>query len=141
MRCRDNSFCRRPGRPCVAPPWGELVAVHGDTGTIAWRVTFGDLRDKLGSALPIPTGAPSLGGPIATDTGVIFIGATMDAFVRAFDAKTGRELWKGSLPTSARATPLLYSTASGRQILVIAAGGHDTPLSRLDTKLVAFALR
>jgi quinoprotein glucose dehydrogenase len=134
-------FLSPTGRPCVAPPWGELVAVQPDTGAIAWRVTLGDLRDKLGAAIPTPTGAPSLGGPIASDTGVIFIGATMDPFVRAFEAKTGRELWKGSLPTSARATPLLYTTSSGRQLLVIAAGGHDTPLSRLDTKLVAFALQ
>ena len=71
----------------------------------------------------------------------MFIGATLDPYFRAFDTRDGREVWKARLPTSARATPLLYTTESGRQMVVIAAGGHDSPLSRLDTKIVAFGLR
>jgi quinoprotein glucose dehydrogenase len=70
----------------------------------------------------------------------VFIGATMDPFFRAFDTSNGREVWKAPLPTSARATPLLFTTAKGRQMIAIAAGGHDSPLSRLDTKMVVFAL-
>jgi quinoprotein glucose dehydrogenase len=134
-------FLSSSGRPCVAPPWGELVAVDADTGRIAWRVTLGDLRDQFKLNLPAPTGSPSLGGPVTTDTGLVFIGATLDPHFRAFTTIDGREVWSSPLPTSARATPSLYTTTAGRQMIVIAAGGHDTPLSRIDTKLVAFALR
>ena len=91
--------------------------------------------------LPTATGAPNLGGPVTTGTGLVFIGATLDPYFRAFDTRDGREVWKARLPTSARATPLIYTTESGRQMVVIAAGGHDSPLSRLDTKIVAFGLR
>ena len=134
-------FLSPSGRPCIAPPWGELVAVHADTGTIAWRSTLGDMTQVMALTTTVPTGAPNLGGPVATGTGLVFIGATLDPFLRAFETTGGREVWKAPLPTSARATPLLYTTAGGRQMVVIAAGGHDTPLSKLDTKLVAFALK
>jgi quinoprotein glucose dehydrogenase len=120
------------GAPCVAPPWGELVAVRADDGDIAWRVPLGDLTG-------IP-GSPNLGGAATTDTGLVFIGATLDSMFRAFDTRDGREVWQARLPTSARATPLIYVTPSGRQMIAIAAGGHDTPLSHMDTKLVVFAL-
>ena len=129
------------GVPCVAPPWGELVAVRADDGEIAWRVPLGDLREKgLGAALPTSPGSPNLGGPATTDTGLVFIGASLDDSFRGFDTATGHEVWKAKLPTSARATPLIYVTPSGREMIAIAAGGHDTPLSKIDTKLVVFAL-
>jgi quinoprotein glucose dehydrogenase len=134
-------FLSPSGRPCVAPPWGELVAVSADTGAIAWRTTLGDMTTTMSLKTTTPTGAPSLGGPVATATGLVFIGGTLDPFLRAFDTRNGREVWKAPLPTSARATPLLFTTAAGRQLVVIAAGGHDTPFSKLDTKLVAFAWR
>lgn len=76
-----------------------------------------------------------------TDTGVLFIGATLDPHFRAFETRTGRELWKALLPTSARATPLIFATERQRQMVAIAAGGHDSQLSGMDTKLVVFALR
>jgi quinoprotein glucose dehydrogenase len=113
------------GKPCTAPPWGELVALNADSGDVAWRAPLG----------------PNLGGPATTDTGLVFIGAALDPYLRAFETRTGRELWKARLPTSARATPLIFTTGRGRQMVAIAAGGHDTQQSRLDTKLVAFALR
>jgi quinoprotein glucose dehydrogenase len=135
-------FLGPSGAPCIAPPWGELVAIHADSGDIAWRAPLGDLREKFGAndASPMPFGSPNLGGPAATDTGLVFIGATLDDYFRAFDTRTGKELWRARLPTSARATPLVFTTESGRQMVAIAAGGHDSSLSRIDTKLVAFAL-
>ncbi len=133
-------FLSPPGLPCVAPPWGELVAIRADSGEVAWRVTLGDLRELLGVMSATPTGSPNLGGPVTTDTGLVFIGATMDGYFRAFETRTGRQVWQARLPTSARATPLVFTTASGRQMVAIAAGGHDTPFSRPDTKLVTFAL-
>ena len=134
-------FLSPAGRPCIAPPWGELVAVNVDRGTIAWRTTLGDLRDAAQVTLPAPTGSPSLGGAITTTTGLLFVGATFDPFIRAFTTKDGKEVWRARLPTSARATPMLFTNSAGDQMLVIAAGGHDSPLSKLDTKLVAFRLK
>jgi quinoprotein glucose dehydrogenase len=129
-------------KPCTAPPWGELVAIHADSGDVAWRVPLGDLRAALGAtSMPVPLAPPNLGGPATTDHGIAFIGASLDPYLRAFDTGNGRELWKARLPTSARATPLIYTLPSGRQMVAIAVGGHDTPLSHLDSKLVVFALK
>jgi quinoprotein glucose dehydrogenase len=133
-------FLAPSGRPCTAPPWGELVAIHADNGDLAWRVPLGDLREPSAITADAPTGAPNLGGPVTTQTGVVFIGATLDGYFRAFDTRTGREIWKARLPTSARATPLLFTTQQNVQMVAIAAGGHDSSLSKLDTKLVVFAL-
>jgi quinoprotein glucose dehydrogenase len=136
-------FFSPDGRPCLSPPWGELVAVRVDTGEIAWRSVLGDLRELVGlsiATVPAATGSPNLGGPAVTAGGVVFIGATVDPHLRAFAAADGRELWKARLPTSARATPLVYTTPNGREMVAIAAGGHDTPLSRPGTTLHVFAL-
>lgn len=135
-----EAFRAPSGRPCIAPPWGELVAIRADFGEIAWRVPLGDLRESSSGAAGVPTGSPNLGGPVTTDTGIVFIGATLDGYLRAFDTATGQEIWKARLPTSARATPLIFTTKRGRQMVAIAAGGHDSELSRIDTKLVVFAL-
>jgi quinoprotein glucose dehydrogenase len=134
-------FLAPSGVPCVAPPWGELVAIDVDTGETAWRTTLGDLRAIFGLTSTTPTGSPNLGGPITTTTGLVFIGATIDPYLRAFDTKSGRQLWEARLPTSARATPLLFTTPSGREMIAIAAGGHDTPLSKPGTTLVVFGVR
>ncbi len=83
---------------------------------------------------------PILAAPAVTDTGLVFIGAALEPYIRAFDTRDGRELWKALLPTSARATPLLYTTKSGRQMVAIMAGGHESSISRIDNKLVVFAL-
>jgi quinoprotein glucose dehydrogenase len=133
-------FLSPAGRPCIAPPWGELVAVSAVSGEIVWRATLGDLREAAGVTLAAATGAPSLGGPLATTTGLVFLGAAMDPFIRAFTTKDGKEVWRARLPTSARATPMLFTNGAGEQTIVIAAGGHDSPLSKLDTKLLAFRL-
>jgi quinoprotein glucose dehydrogenase len=133
----SREFFNAPsGIPCTRPPWGELLAVSPDKGTIEWRVPLGELPHK-GTTL---SGMPNLGGPATTDTGVVFIGASIDPHIRAFDTATGKLLWKGDLPTAARATPLIFTSASGRQMVAIAAGGFDDPVSKLDTKLVVFAL-
>jgi quinoprotein glucose dehydrogenase len=133
----SREFFNAPsGIPCTRPPWGELVAVSADKGTIEWRVPLGELT-RNGVTL---SGLPNLGGPATTSTGVVFIGASIDPHIRAFDTATGKLLWKGDLPTAARATPLVFTNASGRQMVAIAAGGFDDPVSKLDTKLVVFAL-
>ena len=90
--------------------------------------------------MPASPGSPNLGGPAIAAGGVLFIGATIDPYLRAFATADGRELWKARLPTSARATPLVYTAPSGREMVAIAAGGHDTPLSKPGTTLHVFAL-
>jgi len=110
--------------------------VSPDKGTIEWHVPLGELPMKGASV----AGLPNLGGPAVTGTGLVFIGASIDPHIRAFETRTGRMLWKGDLPTAARATPLIFTSAGGRQMVAIAAGGFDDPVSKLDTKLVVFAL-
>jgi quinoprotein glucose dehydrogenase len=112
--------------PCVPPPWGSLVAIDLKTGAKAWSVPLGDPTSLIPGmpATKTPLGTPNLGGPIATAGGVVFIGATMDHVLRAFDVETGKELWKGPLPGGARATPMTYQL-NGRQFVVVSVGGGD----------------
>jgi quinoprotein glucose dehydrogenase len=111
-------------------------------GKIRWQIPLGSMEDFGGSHKGIPAGSISLGGPIATAGGLVFIAGTSDSRIRAFDAETGKELWTGQLPASGNATPMTYRLGStGKQYLVIAAGGH--PKIREETlsdALVAFAL-
>ena len=133
----DNNY------PCQAPPWGELVAVNANTGDIAWKVPLGIYPELVAKGIP-PTGTPNLGGPIATASGLVFIGATKDRRFRAFDAKTGKELWYAELEAQAAATPMTFMGKNGTQYVVVAAGGPgDTDrggTEQYPQKLVAFAL-
>jgi quinoprotein glucose dehydrogenase len=128
------------GLPCTAPPWGTLAAVDLRRNAILWQVMLGSTRDMTPWFVPSPTlGMPNMGGPIVTDGGVVFIGASMDNYLRAFDVETGRELWKGRLPAGGQATPMSYE-AKGRQFVVIAAGGHGKLGTKRGDYVVAFAL-
>ncbi len=129
------------GMPCNPPPWGQLHAIDMHTGRILWSVPLGTTQDMAPFSEYIlgKTGTPNLGGPIVTAGGLVFIGAAMDDFLRAFDAKTGAELWRGRLPAGGQATPMTY-VWKGRQYVVIAAGGHAKLGTRRGDKVVAFAL-
>ncbi|MDB5739587.1 MAG: hypothetical protein JWP16_627, partial [Alphaproteobacteria bacterium] len=108
--------------PCQAPPWGMLTAVNVNTGDVAWRVNLG-VTDTLPAGKQ-DTGRPSNGGPIVTAGGVTFIGGTDDQRFRAFDSRTGKELWTARLDYSAHATPLTWGGKDGRQYVgVVATGG------------------
>lgn len=123
--------------PCTAPPWGTLLAIDTRTGDKMWEVPLGQFSTRL----PKEFGSISLGGPIATAGGLVFIAGTLDSAIYAFDVETGKELWKGDLPTSARAIPMTYKGPDGKQYLVIAAGGHQIPgLGPLGDYLIAFSL-
>lgn len=129
--------------PCSAPPWGLLTAVDLNEGKIRWQVPLGSMQDFGGAhAQQIPPGSISLGGPIVTAGGIVFIAGTADAHIRGFDVETGRELWKAQLPAGANATPMTYRLAgSGKQYLVIAAGGHPKITEeQMSDSLVAFSL-
>ncbi len=136
-----REFLLGPGRvPCNTPPWGTLVAIDVRTGEVRWETPLGYFPWLTSNPEARQWGSISLGGPIVTGGGLAFIAATFDAHLRAFDLETGKELWAGELPTSARATPMTLRAASGKQYVVIAAGGHDGNSLPLGDSIVAFAL-
>jgi len=132
------------GLPCTAPPWGTLSAVDLRTGDIRWQVPLGTARDIAPVPIPLELGVPGLGGAMVTSTGLTFIGAAMDDYLRAFDSETGEELWRARLPAGGQATPMSYRVdfvdGSARQYVVIAAGGHGRAGTTLGDSVVAFAL-
>ena len=127
--------------PCQKPPWGELLAVNVATGDVVWRVPLG-LTEQLPESRR-RTGRLNLGGPIVTAAGLVFIGASNDRRFRAFDSRTGAELWVTELPLSAHAVPITYAAADGRQYVVIVAAGRlaidDTGAADAQS-LIAYAL-
>ncbi len=128
------------GYPCQQPPWGTLTAIDLDRGTFRWQARLGEF-DELTAQGVEKTGAPNLGGSMVTAGGLVFIGATNDGKVRAFDKDTGAELWMTRLPASAHATPMTYiGPKSGRQFVVVAAGGGNKYNKAFAGKLVAFAI-
>ncbi len=138
---REGGFAGPLDVPCTPPPWGKLVAVDLNSGEVVWDVALGTIRDIAPLPLPIGWGTPNLGGPMITGGGLVFIGAAMDDYLRAFDWETGEELWKGRLPAGGQATPMTYRLrADGKQYVVIAAGGHGGLGTKLGDHVVAFAL-
>jgi quinoprotein glucose dehydrogenase len=108
-------------------------------GKIAWRVPLGTTRDIAPWPFWYYKGVPSIGGPIVTKSGLVFVGAAADDYLRAFDVRTGSELWKGRLPGGGQATPMTYEL-DGRQYVVIAAGGYAGLGTTRNDMLVAFSL-
>ena len=126
---------------CQRPPWGNLVAVNVRTGDIAWKVPLG-ITDELPAGKK-NTGRLNLGGPITTAGGLLFIGATNDKRFRAFDEKTGKELWVTRLDMSAHAVPITYLGRNGKQYVAVTASGAsalDDPAPEGSEALVVFAL-
>ena len=131
-RWTDNA-----GFPAIKPPWGTLNAVDLNTGELKWKVPLGEYRELSARGIP-PTGTENYGGPVVTAGGLLFIAASADETIRAFDKATGKILWQAALPFSGNATPSTYMVG-GRQFLVISAGGAKSgrPAGGV---LVAFAL-
>jgi len=129
-----NKFLTPEGYPAIKPPWGTLNAVNLNTGKVEWRVTLGDHPDFKGKG----TGTENYGGPAVTAGGLIFIAATQDNMIRAFDKSTGKIRWQHELPASGFATPAVYEV-SGKQFVVIACGGGKLGTKSGDA-YVAFAL-
>jgi len=140
--------------PCTPPPWGTLLAIDTLTGEKKWEVPLGYFPYILqflsspagenggtGPGLPAKWGSVSLGGPIVTASGLVFVAGTLDPSLYAFDVKTGKQLWRGELPTSARSTPMTYQGPDAKQYVVVSAGGHGIPgAAPLGDYVVAFSL-
>ena len=123
--------------PCTPPPWGTLLAIDTTSGDKKWEVPLGHFP----GGLPEKFGSISLGGPIVTGGGLVFIAGTIDSNIYAFDVETGKELWRGALPTSARSMPMTYEGPDGKQYIVVCAGGHGIPgAGPLGDYVMAFSL-
>lgn len=141
---RTTNFLSPLDVPCQSPPYGTLSAVDLKTGEIVWQRPLGTIEDskpfgfRLG--LHIPLGMPTLSGALTTRSGLVFYSGTQDYYLRAMDVDTGEELWKERLPVGSQATPMTYvSPGSGRQFVVVSAGGARTSSDRGDY-IFAYAL-
>ena len=128
--------------PCIAPPWGVLTAIDMRKGTINWQRSVGSIQDVAPAIVPnLELGMAGLGGPIITAGGVIFMAAVMDDYLRAFDLDDGKTLWEGRLPAGGQATPMTYFLEeTGKQYVVIAAGGHARIGTTAGDYVIAYAL-
>lgn len=145
---RQMALIAPPASLCTAPPYAQLVGVDLEQGSILWKTTLGTWDHSLPPpmagapfSLPLPLnwGTPTFGGPLLTAGGLVFIGATGDDRFRAFDARSGRELWSAQLPTGAFSMPMTYEV-DGRQYVVVAAGGHAFVYPKPGDLIRAYAL-
>jgi quinoprotein glucose dehydrogenase len=142
-----NFYVDQQGYPCNAPPWAELIAVSTSTGDVVWRSPLGEYSELTKKGITGTGTAVNDGGPIATASGLVFVGSTSDFGFRAFDAKTGKELWRATLDNDVLMTPLTYRGANGKQFVAAVAGGGDAAFHipartapPVNATLVAFSL-
>lgn len=124
---------------CQSGSWGDLVAVDVNAGKVAWRSRLG-VTDSLPADKQL-TGRPSAGGPTSTAGGVTFIGGTDDARFRAFDTKTGKELWSEKLPAAAHAAPVSYSVKGKQYVAIVATGGSFLGTPVTSDSLIVYSLK
>lgn len=128
--------------PCNPPPWGTLVAIDTSTGTVRWEVPLGTMPELARAPGAAEWGSLNLGGAITTASGLVFIAAARDNYLRAFNVETGKEVWKAALPAGGQATPMTYQLSrKSKQFIVIAAGGHGGLQTTLGDYVVAFTLQ
>lgn len=135
---RLTNFLNPLGMPCWKPPYGQMSAIDLKTGETLWQVPFGQVQ-QWGFYMPESWGSPTIGGPVLTQSGLIFIGGSMDARVRALDAKTGQVLWKAQVDAPAVSIPAVFDY-KGREYVLFTAGGNSIIKPQVGDQLVAFAL-
>lgn len=131
-------FLDQHGVPAISPPWGTLNAIDLITGDILWKVPLGEYPQLVAKGIR-NTGSLNFGGAVATAGGLVFIAATADEKIRAFEKHSGRVLWEHQLPAGGYATPSVYMI-DGRQFVAIAAGGSGKNATKSGDSIVAFAL-
>lgn len=135
---RLTNFVNPLGMPCWKPPYGQVSAIDLKTGETLWQVPFGQVQ-QWGFYMPESWGSPTIGGPVLTKSGLIFIGGSMDARVRALDAATGKVLWKALVDAPAVSIPAVFDY-KGREYVLFTAGGNSIIKPQVGDQLVAFAL-
>lgn len=128
------------GLPCQAPAWGYVAAVDLTTHKTIWMHKNGTVRDSSPVPLPLTMGVPSLGGTFITASGVSFLSATLDQYLRAYDVRNGKQLWEGRLPAGAQTTPMTYTGKDGKQYVLVVAGGHGSLGTKQGDYVMAFKL-
>ncbi|MDF7681693.1 glucose/quinate/shikimate family membrane-bound PQQ-dependent dehydrogenase [Enterobacteriaceae bacterium ESL0689] len=139
-----NPFLSPLGLPCKQPAWGYISGLDLKTNKVAWKKRIGTPQDSLPFPMPVPLpffniGMPMLGGPISTAGNVLFIAATADNYLRAYNMSNGEKLWQARLPAGGQATPMTYEV-NGKQYVVISAGGHGSFGTKMGDYIVAYAL-
>ena len=137
-----SAFLSPIGLPCKQPAWGYVAGVDLNTHQVVWKKRIGTIRDSLPNLFQLPAvkiGVPGLGGSISTAGNVMFVGATQDNYLRAFNVSNGKKLWEARLPAGGQATPMTYEI-NGKQYVVIMAGGHGSFGTKMGDYLVAYAL-
>lgn len=128
------------GVPCQAPPWGYVAGVDLRTGKIAYKHKNGTIEDMTPLPIPLKLGVPGIGGPMITAGGVVFLGAAVDDYLRAYDLTTGKQLWQARLPAGGQSTPMSYSGKDGTQYVLIVAGGHGSVGTKPGDYVLAYKL-
>lgn len=138
-----NPFLPPFGLPCKQPAWGYISALDLQTNNIVWKKRLGTPRDNLPFPIPLPIpftmGMPMLGGPISTAGNVLFIAATADNYLRAFNMTNGEKLCEARLPAGGQATPMTYEV-NGKQYVVLSVDGHGSFGTKMGDYIIAWAL-
>jgi quinoprotein glucose dehydrogenase len=129
------------GVPCQQPPWGYVAAADLATGKIAYKHRNGTVEDLSPIPLPIKMGVPGIGGPIITESGVVFMSAAVDNYLRAYNLNDGEQLWEARLPAGGQATPMTYLNSQGEQMVVQVAGGHGSIGTTIGDYVIAYKLK
>lgn len=129
------------GVPCQQPPWGYVAGTDLRTGEIVWKHKNGTIEDMTALPLPIKMGVPGIGGPVITESGVVFMAASVDDYLRGYDLSTGEQLWQARLPAGGQATPMTYLNSQGEQMVVQVAGGHGSIGTTIGDYVVAYKLK
>ncbi|QEN49855.1 glucose/quinate/shikimate family membrane-bound PQQ-dependent dehydrogenase [Pseudomonas protegens] len=128
------------GVPCQAPAWGYVAGIDLTTNKVVWKHKNGTSRDSSPIPIGLPMGVPSMGGSMVTGGGVGFLSGTLDQYIRAYDVKNGKELWKSRLPAGGQATPMSYTGKDGKQYVLVVVGGHGSLGTKMGDYIIAYKL-
>ncbi|MFT3691467.1 glucose/quinate/shikimate family membrane-bound PQQ-dependent dehydrogenase [Paenirhodobacter sp.] len=127
------------GVPCMAPPWGYVAGADLRSESVVYKLKNGTVEDMTPLPLPIKLGVPGIGGPIVTRSGLAFLAAAVDDYLRGYDVTTGEQLWQARLPAGGQSTPMTYAV-DGKQYVVIVAGGHGSVGTKPGDDILSYTL-